>query len=419
MNPIKDALHQGYSEEEIINFISNAYPHLTKKIGKALQSGYGPQQILNFITPMFSQQKEKPVRGGSQSVVHAQKRQQDIEANKRLMKQGLKIAGSVAAAPLLGQAVKGLAPLLSKRGVPRIGVAGTEPLEISVQPKPIPSTPEVTYPENTPEINALLNKLGLGSKIQRLAERNQPEAIPGALGKLISPEVKQSIEESSKKPIEEAIKSYAKNYLTEKEKTDLSLSSLKKQADEFETPEEKPAKNVILPDGKVGTLTDERQGIGTIELPNGQIKRQKIADIHPQSEEAEEYLTALKESIPEEKRSSVLGFVSYNVPNKMLALQFKNGDFYVYPGADEEDFKKIISNTTLAKTSGENWRGIYTEGESSRGAGAYQVLKKLEEKYGKNNFIKFSVKDGYEYPLNTILREIEKRIEKKRKKGLS
>lgn len=410
-----DATSQGYSEDEVLNFLSNAYPHLKKNINKALAVGHNVNQIVSFLSNLMnSQTPQKTNQPRSQQAVHAVKRQQDLDREKQLLKTGLSVAGgalafrgAMQAAPRVAGAVKGA--LQAEKPVEAVAGQVGQALGKEVA-ESLPAS-------RLKDLKADLFNFRLGPKIEKLAANSPVDAIPGMLQKQVTEEQKSYLLQKFGKSFEDLVKDYANSYLQKGEAAPLSREGVSQQfesalpQEEMETPK---SRTVMTPDGKVGQITDERQGIGTVEFPNGTKSRKKISDFDIQSPEAEEFLTALRDTIPEEERSSVIGFASYNAPSKMMAVQFPTGDFYVYPEVNSDEFQKIISNATLAKTSGDTWRGVWTKGKESRGAGLYQVLKELEKREGKN-FIKFAVKDGYEYPLTTIIREIEKRIERKRK----
>ena len=48
MNSILQAIEEGYSEDEILKYISKAIPKLVPKINKAISSGYGIKEVLGF-----------------------------------------------------------------------------------------------------------------------------------------------------------------------------------------------------------------------------------------------------------------------------------------------------------------------------------------------------------------------------------
>lgn len=186
-------------------------------------------------------------------------------------------------------------------------------------------------------------------------------------------------------------------------------------------------KNVALPDGRIGEIQEERQGIATVKLPDGTISRRKTSDLAHEPVQLEKQITDLIEAIPEDERSAVLAFASYNPGQEFefegkkhnipfMGVQFHNGDFYMYPGVSKQQFDKVVSKATKAKTTGDNPWHAWTEGKESRGAGMYELIKELEKNFGKN-FIKLKAGEGYDYfkRIRQVIKDIETR--KKRKQS--
>lgn len=403
MNPITRALEEGYDENEIVNFLANSFPNLKNKISKAINTGYSAKEIIRLLSNLGGQSSRTQTAGLTQQSVHAVKEKEDQLKEQQLLKGGLSLAGGALAGRALQNVIPKLSPLLSKRGLPKApgpaptaapAPSGSLTATVPAQPAIAPSLAAVASQEVAkPSSEALLQQMGLDKRIKTLlSAKNPPDVVRSAIKSMVTPAQKTWLKNQTDQPIEEIVDEY--------------ISQVPEQ--------ETKSKMAVLPDGRVGSITEEKQGIASVELPNGQIARRKVSELDVESPELEEVIGDLVNMIPEKDRSSVLGFAQYNEPSKMMAVQFHSGDFYVYPEATKEQFEKIISNATHAKTSGENAYGLWSKGEESRGAGLHQVIKELEKDFGKN-FIKFSVKGGYEYPLTTLIREIQKRIEKKRK----
>ena len=99
MNPIFQALSQGYDPQQILRYLSRAIPNMAAPIAKATSSGYSTRQILGFLSKNF----ETEDRGGmSESQIHAANRRSDAERTKH----GLTMAGAAVAAPIAGIAAR-------------------------------------------------------------------------------------------------------------------------------------------------------------------------------------------------------------------------------------------------------------------------------------------------------------------------
>lgn len=434
MNPIEEAMEQGYDENQILSFLTQKYPHLQKKISTALNSGHSVRNILNFFTPFLSDNKKRPTKGTSQQAINAEKRRQDIEANERLVKTGLQTAATAGGTYLAGRALQSVPKIaqqiggaISGRGVPKApGQAAANPLAEAV------AEVAPTIPESTSQIPSLakgqkeildktLKELDLSNKIKMLSKNSTPGAIVGVLDKYVPQETRKLIQDKVGIPWNEAIKIHAQDFINEE--SNLSISSIAKQFEEGQklneqakTEQSKPAlqsqqapqeRLALLPDGQVGNIVEERQGIGSVELPNGQIRRRKLSEMDAEPPELAKQINDVIESLPEEEKSRVLAFASYNPGQEFefegkkhnipfMGVQFHNGDFYMYPGVSKDKFDKVVSKAVRAKTSGQNEWGVWTKGDPSRGAGMHELIKELEAEFGKN-FIKFKASEGYDF----------------------
>ena len=456
MNSIEEAISSGYGEDEVLDFISKKYPELAKKITKSLSSGYSPKNILNFLSPLFQQKKKsEQLRGGSQQSVHAQKRHEDIEKNKQLMKlaaqAGLTTAGGVLAGRALqnvpfGQVGKKIGQSLGFQGPKNLGQApmaealGTNPgLGQAAADQGLGKIVSKLSSDQLNNLKVDLEKLNLGKKIEDLVGNYQPEVLGGVLDKQISAQQKSELENKYGSSFGELLTEYAKKYLQTAQQSPLSQESLTLQRNLAKREEEKQPivgsdktveqvakvppeeKLVSLPDGKIGKIVDERQGITTVETTDGKKSRRKNEELNELSPEFGKQVHEVISSIPEDEKSRVLAFASYNPGTPFsyegkehnipfMALQFHNGDFYVYPGINKEKFDKIISKATKAKTSGENEWGYWTKDDPSRGASFVEVKKEIEDAVGKN-FIHFRANEGYDF-WKRLRQELKKYFQK-------
>lgn len=393
MNPIEEATETGYSEDQILNFIAQKYPELTQKITKALNLGYKPKNILNFLTPFFASPQTSREQPTSQQSAHALKRREDIEANKRLMKTAanaaLTFAGGAAAGRVLQNVPKlaQIGGLVSKRGLPKAPgsqAAQMAPEVAGVSAQELPEAATAASGIKGKRAADLVREMGLEKRIQNLSNNNPPEIVGSAIKSMLTPGQKTWLKSQTDQPIEEIINEYLQ-----------------------EGPGEVQEKLVITPDGAVGSLVEERQGIGRIQLPSGEIRRKKVSELEEEPPELAKQINDVISALPEEEKSRVLAFASYNPGHPFtfegrqmnipfMGVQFHNGDFYMYPGVSKEKFDKVVSKATKAKTSGENEWGVWTKGDPSRGAGMYELIKELEHEFGKN-FIKFKASEGYDF----------------------
>lgn len=462
MNPFKSASEEGYSEDEIIKFISNAFPKFKNKISQAAGLGYSANQIINFLSSIVSKGQNIPANI-TQAEVETIQRKQDKEKINQFLKNAALVGGSALAGSAVKSAIPGVANLLSKRGTPNIPTGqSTNQMPAMAQTQGAPQTQSAPIPEESIQelpnqsdkalkAKKLVEQMGLDKKIASLGTKNPPEVIMQVIKSFMTPTQKAWLKKQTDEPIENVVRDFllsnpsvnpvaAKEYerlAKEKEMSSASLSpdALQKQfeqnypqakVEEKEvTPKEIKNRNALLPNGDIGKVIDEKQGIAKIEMPNGTVKTRKVSDIDVESPDLEKQVTDLIESIPETDRSAVLAFGSYNPGQEftfegkklnipMLGIQFHSGDFYLYPGVTQEQFDRVVSKSVGAKTTGSNPWHAWTAGKGSRGAGFIELKKELEKEFGQN-FIKLSAKGGYDY--FKLIREIVKKIERERKKG--
>ena len=426
MSAVSKALEEGYSPEEILTFLSNAYPKLGKKIKAATNSGYGVDAVLNVLSNVSAPKRSH--QGLSQQATHAAKRLEDIQSNKNLLKSGLQAAALTGGGLLAGRALKNVPKLANLLG--RGAVPPTPPQAASAPvAQTLETVAQVVPKPSSQNIKSELDTLKLTPKIESLLGRNRPEQIPAMLQKQISPEQIQQLESAIGKPFPEIIQDYANQYLQKAQEKPFSRESLNQQ---FQTAEgqreqeiqQEKEKLVALPDGKIGNLVEKKQGIASIRLPDGQVRRKSLSDVVEEPEGLENQITDLINNIPEDQRSAVLAFGSYNPGEEftyegktykipMLGIQFHSGDFYLYPGVTQEQFNKILSKSVTAKTTGENPWHAWVAGKGSRGAGFAELKKELENEFGKN-FIKFSAKGGYDY--FRLIRQIVQKLEREKRR---
>lgn len=446
--------------DKILAMLAKSVPSIGKKISKLVMGGASTGDILSYLVqdkearaiPASKIRSSDPI-DLSRSIARQAKSsgpESQSEIDKRqlmdLSQNLLSTSGALGGGYLLGKGLQNAPKIAQKIGGAITGrKPSVTPQQVATQPvaEAFGQAPQVTEAAagvlspvpNSPEVNQLIDKLGLGSKIKRVAERTAPEAITGALRNMITPDMERVIQEKSGKSIGEAVKNYAENYLSDKEKGSLSLESLRKQAQNLNAPQEvsnvpkdqKVSQRLVaLPNGEVGTLLEEKQGIGTIQTPDGKTKRQKLSDLEMESPEFEQKITDLIEAIPEDERSAVLAFASYNPGQEfsfegkkhnipMMGVQFHNGDFYMYPGVSKEQFDKVVSKATKAKTSGGNPWHAWTAGKESRGAGMAELIKELEANFGKN-FIKFKANEGYDF-WQRVRKKVSEIVRNQRKKS--
>jgi len=442
MNPISEGLSLGYTEDQILNFISQKYPAITKKIAKALKMGHEPKNILNFLAPFFSQFQSNPsIKASSPQDAYRQQRRHDIEMNKKLVKDALITAGTIGGGALAGRALQNVAPRIGnavgglfKTPQQTAEAPVAEAMGAQAQAPNIPIPPPAPKPIAEEEVyektKNLLRDLKISPKIFKLLDKNAPENIPAILDKLVSGDEKAMIEKETGLPFSESIQKFSK--FVKKDIDKLSNKGIKQQFEAFhgEIPNQPKilptkeaqkggteAKMVALPDGQVGTLLEERQGIGSVEMPDGKVRRLKSSDLELEPPEVtQEVITAVQDllKIPEVERSSVFNTTTYEPASKRMQIRFHNGETVEYDDVDEEVFNAITHGNRTATTKGGNIFGVFSpeDIEKSRGSTFHKEIR-MNPKYAKSNEGKTwrYLRKGYVY-WKGLERETKKRKRK-------
>lgn len=424
------AVNAGYSAEQVLEFLVSSFPYLGKRLRQARQIGHDARSIVQSFQGVSKEKLREldekarssrdinfnPIVQGQEATRQSSGQGQIRETASNLKNIGLATGGALLAGGALKNVLPEIAGAISQRGVPKTPgpsspmatpeTMGEAPQDLSQAPANelgLAAEQIKEQVQGRPDAQDLIREMGLEQRIKNLQSNNPPEVVGPAIKSMLTPGQKTWLKSQTNQPIEEIVNEY------------LQTSA---------PPEETKAKLVALPDGKVGTLVDERQGIGTVEMDDGKINRRKLADMAEEPPDLEKQITDLIASIPEDERSAVLAFASYTpeaeiesegkkIKMPFMGVQFHNGDFYMYPGVSKSQFDKVVSKAVKAKTTGENPWHAFTAGDPSRGAGMHELIKELEKEFGKN-FIKFQASEGYDYFKR--IRKIVKELERKRKK---
>lgn len=396
------AVNSGYSADQVLEFLVSSFPYLGRRLRQAIKLGHDAKSIIGSFQGLSKEKlkelddkvrsvdiRENPVIQGQEATRRSSARGQIEETASNLRNIGLAAGGAYLAGRAL-QNVPQLTNLLSRRGLPKAPGSTTQQMapEILEETQETLSPTPTTEPSVEPQkrrASDLIKEMGLEQRIKNLSGNNPPQIVGAAIKSMLTPGQKTWLKNQTNQPIEEIVN----EYLQEK------------------PAEEITEKLVVTPNGEVGDLIEERQGIGSVKLPSGEIRRRKLADLAEEPPELAKQINDVIASLPEEEKSRVLAFASYNPGDTFtfdgkemnipfMGVQFHNGDFYMYPGVSKSQFDKVVSKATKAKTSGENEWGFWTKGDASRGAGMHELIKELENEFGKN-FIKFKASEGYDF----------------------
>ncbi len=420
MNPIFKALDSGYSEEDILKYISKAIPQLLPKVTKAMSNGYGIKEILGYLAKVTTKEDRQ---GLSESQIHARNR----DVDSKLAPHGLMAAATAIGAPIAA----GAARSALSRALPQSlqGLLGGTPGSISqsshnanypsgsaleptsqmpqaqtqLQPSQQPPNinagniqQETNIPQTKTNIIDFINKnKGFKDKIDQLkASGNDVDSIVGYFKKF-NPSQTEKLEKETGRPIEEVVSEYIASKPVEEvaispqsvEKTKENqhvpelqipeqrnpeiLPEITEPAEEAKEPE-KPSKpiakkdSVITPQG-AGEIRDIKEKNALVEI-DGKLHKVPIEDIEEEPEDVIQTVQQLLK-IPEVDRSSVVSLFTYDPEESKMYIQFHTGDTYKYMDVDPEKVYKVANKMGIPITQGKNIFGAWSpEDKQSLGA---------------------------------------------------
>lgn len=450
---IASALSQGFTAQQVINFLMRQFPNQSKKIKKAISAGYSAEQVLGFLSG-----GNKELAKAEMGTEQARTRQKDIQGREDVTKGALKglgtaalAAGTVIGAPIAGQALQRASPmamqalqraapqLLGPNAVTQIPGAKQTQLPQGLQPiqgagitssqspvapnlsqQPAPIQPEV----KTIDIKeSLKNYPGFESKINDLLKtKNPPEAIAAYFKKFNAGQTAK-LEKEIGKPIEEIVLEYIASNPTEAlQEPNVKPIDIEEQPQE--TPKIEKGSTVASPQG-IGEIKEIRNGKAIVEVDGK--KHQVNEDEIIQSPIPEKDIADLYDDLIQGIEKTTGKQVSRNVdwsgydPNtNELAYKPHGSDkLYVYEDISPEDVEVLTNYLTQRKSTGSNFIGAWEAGsESPIGAAMYQLIKKLQsERGGKGKEYKNKYETIYSALEPAILASKKKHQLNKKKKS--
>lgn len=303
-----------------------------------------------------------------------------------------------------------------------------QPTQVAQPPNATPQIPatnnvraQSAQPAQMPMPNTtqLFDQMGLSKQIKQMASTNSPEDVAAVIEKLgmISPEQKKWLQQQTNVPLPDLIRNFLaesgnqaengqvlpevgqnspipeindiQNQAMGESYIDENRPSLETKSESIQenVDEKSKGKTVILPDGQVGNVLSEKNGIATIDV-DGVKKTRKLDDLEDspiEEKDLAQLYEDLKLAIPESERSGFINWAGYDEDSNELAVRPHDGPAYVYKNVPEQFIDKLKNVMFQAKTTGENFYGSWTKGEKSRGAGISALIKELEEFYGRGN----------------------------------
>lgn len=441
MSPLFYSLAQGYTANQILQFLVGANPKLKKPISAAAAAGYTVDQIVNFL----SDKEENNMAGKymSSHQIEAKKKkeyeQKAISAIKGGAALGISALGAYAlsrAIPPALQAAQAAAggqlpgppppggtppqtpPAVPGRAQPAVGnqppgtpPAGPAPIAPinapqaqtpPIQPQGMaqPTQTGTTAPVNpiqpTIPSSQVLSQMSLKDKVDTMRKAgNTPEAIAAALNmQLTSGQRKwfgEQLKSGSVKPLQEIVKDYFNEVPLQTSEVPRSTAEVPLQTEEEVKPISKGI-TVASPKG-IGQVKEIRGDQALIES-DGKIHKANVDELIespiPEKDLADLYdeMIAGIEKQTGKQVSRNVEWSGYDPKVNELAYKPHGSDkFYVYDDISPEDVNILTSFLTQRKSTGQNFIGAWEAGsESPIGAAMYQLIKKLQaERGGKGN----------------------------------
>jgi len=417
MNPIFQALAQGHGEEEILNHLIKKIPKLAPRVRKAKKQGYSTGGILSHLSQKM--EREAGEDFDASSSVSERQKERKREVTKQLVSSGLKLGGMAFGAGLLAR----MAPQMLSRfpALQRfLGGAAPKAAETATAPVAEAMGAEVagvealgaTLADKKASHEIFKRRGGYGGQgklIDSLAAQATDDQVVNAVKKL-HPTLLGDLEKEFGKPGEQIIKEAAQ-YAREGEK----IPGTKIDAPEV-------GKRVITEEGDFGTIEKLPGKTAKVDVDGKKkiIKSENLTPIPDNEDEVLDLYERLMEAIPEEHRSGPLNWVGYESGTNRLQFKFNDGTNYMYDEIPESFIKDMEEVNFLAKTTGGNFYGNWSEGDPSRGAGMFKLIQKLQKERGgkgKEYSGKFKqVYSRFEYP-EKLLKEKQQRIKEEKKRA--
>jgi hypothetical protein len=453
MNQIFSALENGFTEDQVIDFIKKKFPKYAKKFAEAQGYGFSSGQIINALLKKTGQ-REISSQGGTE---YEQTRSQDIKSRQdreKLTGQLALLAGSSLAAPIAARAIQRAIPsslqsllpssktesILSNQlqqqiKYPDPSVTSQPPINPSNIPQPAqPQQPKVNFGE-------FLDKFKAKEKVDELIKLGNGPEIVGAYVKKFYPQLAKDMEKEAGDTIENVIGRYAEEKQAAPEESasvepEGKKLDVSKEAGEVKLESKPIAKNetVASPQG-VGEVKEIRGDKALVDI-NGKLHKVDVEDLEGEPEEVKNAKFDFDlADVPEDLRSAPLNEVYTPSDRRHVTVKYNAGlkpVRYLYYRKDgrplSEDYvNKIKEGIQLPVSSGRSFWGVWNADKSdSRGAANYEELVANAQEEGTPDDPKkeyWFVKEEaiYEHPYMELkgkkeLRELEKKFNEERKK---
>lgn len=319
MNALTQAVSQGFSAEQIIDFLIRKSPKYAKDINRALGKGFSASQVLQYLGGKKGDHSlESTLTEHEKTRKTDKERQQNIEKNIGKGALALGAAGLGAyGLSRLGQAGQAITPevlpALQKSMTPREGAEinitprlGFDQKQIEFQPPnqlmhqakqlPAPQMPGANMPQPQPPINPppqptqpnipklnygdILNQVGLKEKVDDMRRINPPEVISRFLRYQFPKNKIKEIESHLNMPIENIVSGYIESTpkIDENQPQNIQQPQQVNQTQQQNQPiQTQPEQNIIQPEPSSQELeipkekTNAKEIGSSVLLPDGGI----------------------------------------------------------------------------------------------------------------------------------------------------
>ncbi|HEX4374895.1 MAG TPA: hypothetical protein VHZ50_16440 [Puia sp.] len=239
MSPLTQAISQGFSSEQVIEYLLRHFPKYSKQINQALGQGFSANQVLKYLNKGRKGVNEFE----GELTEHEKTRKSDKEKQKNLEKNIGKGALALGAAGLGAYAlnrgaqsiVPEVLPALQQPNQPNEGIeidltpkitnqqrqlqhqAPNQLIQQAKQPQPnqpidqpqAPQMPNAPIAEQSQNAGAILQQLGIKEKVDALRQNNPPEMIPKILAATLPKNINQALQKQNI-PVDQLIYEYIK-----------------------------------------------------------------------------------------------------------------------------------------------------------------------------------------------------------------
>jgi len=410
---IQQALMQGYSISTVIQSILKMDSPLAKSIKEAIKQGYNEDQIGEYLSKgknLSFSQKNKMLKGMTEEekargiAYHQTKSEKNIGnlVKSAAISGGAAAAGSFAA-PALGGALARAAPSLLGPGAIPGALSGVQGALGGAQPQ-APQAPQAPV---APVSQGMQEPIDEGEKLRQdiiaKSQQNRPDIEP---------------KKGPSKFIEQ-----------EKNRLESEYGPLE-PAPGIEEPKPITKHQTVATPIGMGKVLEIRIGLAIVEDDNG--KKHKIPEEElissplPEKDLAELYedLVGGIEKKTGQQVSRNVEWAGYDPKTNELAYKPHGSDrLYAYGDIEPEDVEQLTSLLTQRKTTGENFIGAWEAGTASPiGAAMHALIMKLQKtRGGKGNEYKNRYETLYDAlePAKKALKERHAERKKQAKKPRS